>query len=678
MFRLPIGENVGASAAMGAGVMTVSGDALKLFLSTPTGVRVIDLPAPRDPTISFQISGIGSSGLVGSRQFTVTARGPGGAVDTSYQGMVRFTSGSPFDMLPADYRFTAADQGVHTFTAGFGVSSPGPSWITVADTTAPGTSGTRQGFIAHLGAIEFISDAGRRDLVWDQTRSRSYVTTTHGTIEWRDWRSPVPVPPVPFDVGSSLNGADITPDGRFLYVADGLRGPTQGLFHKVDLATGAVTDIRYERASFEGGAWDVSIAANGKALLSTDFEGSGRVPLREIDLATDTIRTRTDGPGPVIPWMVGQRAHIARSDDRSLLFFAEPNNSSGPVYMYTAATDSFSPRGRRDTFLDDAATAVNRNGTLVAVESDTALHILDASLNPVTTLPNMTGGAAFDPREDILYTVNPATDQLVYYDTRTWAVIDTVPAQQDLRTSRAMSDGVMVAGDNGRLFRSTQFGVRAFDVAPPTVAGGQFNLSPRHQVQVSFGEDVGATLVREDLEVRNLTTGQTVPASAFTFQASGNPTRAFWTANAPLPDGNYRVTLPAGSVADVWGNRLRAPFTFDFFILTGDVNRDRMVNGTDFAILAGNFGKLNATYGQGDLNGDGAVDGSDFALLAGGFGKTMPAPVAGAAPPPVSGAASASRPVPGKQAAPPVRRHRPAPAPTPRVKRRPSKGGTFL
>jgi hypothetical protein len=56
--------------------------------------------------------------------------------------------------------------------------------------------------------------------------------------------------------------------------------------------------------------------------------------------------------------------------------------------------------------------------------------------------------------------------------------------------------------------------------------------------------------------------------------------------------------------------------------LAGDANRDGSVNGTDFALLAGNFGVASgADWGRGDFNGDGAVNGSDFALLAGNFGK---------------------------------------------------------
>jgi hypothetical protein len=103
----------------------------------------------------------------------------------------------------------------------------------------------------------------------------------------------------------------------------------------------------------------------------------------------------------------------------------------------------------------------------------------------------------------------------------------------------------------------------------------------------------------------------------------------------------------------------------DFYVLTGDINRDRSVNGSDFAILAGNFGKSGMTYEQGDLNGDGSVNGSDFALLAGNFGKTLPAPAPAAATP--AGRVAVATPAPAsterapqpKKAAPV--QHRPAP-----------------
>jgi Dockerin type I domain len=103
-----------------------------------------------------------------------------------------------------------------------------------------------------------------------------------------------------------------------------------------------------------------------------------------------------------------------------------------------------------------------------------------------------------------------------------------------------------------------------------------------------------------------------------------------------------------------------------FFALAGDLNRDRAVNGTDFAVLAGNFGKTGMTYAQGDLTGDGNVNGSDFALLAGNFGKSLAAARAVVATQSVATRA-ATVPAAGAEPTPPAAipaavKRRPAPA----------------
>jgi lysophospholipase L1-like esterase len=60
-----------------------------------------------------------------------------------------------------------------------------------------------------------------------------------------------------------------------------------------------------------------------------------------------------------------------------------------------------------------------------------------------------------------------------------------------------------------------------------------------------------------------------------------------------------------------------------FYTLYGDINLDGVVNGTDFGILAANFGRsVSNGWEQGDFNYDGSVNGSDFALLAANFGQS--------------------------------------------------------
>jgi hypothetical protein len=59
------------------------------------------------------------AGITAGRQFslTVTAQDAAGKTFPAYQGPVHFASSDPAAVLPADYTFTAADNGVHTFTA---------------------------------------------------------------------------------------------------------------------------------------------------------------------------------------------------------------------------------------------------------------------------------------------------------------------------------------------------------------------------------------------------------------------------------------------------------------------------------------------------------------------------------------------------------------------------------
>jgi len=81
----------------------------------------------------FQISGFPSSTSAGvSQTFTVTAQNANGTTNTGYTGAVHFTSTDPQAVLPADYAFTAANAGVHTFTAT--LKTAGTQSITTADT----------------------------------------------------------------------------------------------------------------------------------------------------------------------------------------------------------------------------------------------------------------------------------------------------------------------------------------------------------------------------------------------------------------------------------------------------------------------------------------------------------------------------------------------------------------
>ena len=179
------------------------------------------------------------------------------------------------------------------------------------------------------------------------------------------------------------------------------------------------------------------------------------------------------------------------------------------------------------------------------------------------------------------------------------------------------------------------------DTTAPTVVAAEFIFDAfpvRQTVAITFSENVEESLEEEDVTLRNLTTATEVQPNQFglEFDEATNVASIRFDGSLPfhvVDDGNYRLTLPAGSVEDAAGNELAETFTFDFFFLNGDANRDRTVNLRDFNILAANFGKEPRTFTTGDFNYDGKVRLEDFNILAARFGTVLAPPAAMAAGP---------------------------------------------
>jgi hypothetical protein len=104
---------------------------------------------------SLAVAGFPSVITAGSAgSFTVTALNADGTTDTSYTDTVRFSSSDVQAGLPAIYTFTAADGGVHTFSAT--LKTAGTQSITVTDLTF-GTTGTETGINVTPGAASQLA-----------------------------------------------------------------------------------------------------------------------------------------------------------------------------------------------------------------------------------------------------------------------------------------------------------------------------------------------------------------------------------------------------------------------------------------------------------------------------------------------------------------------------------------
>jgi hypothetical protein len=214
------------------------------------------------------------------------------------------------------------------------------------------------------------------------------------------------------------------------------------------------------------------------------------------------------------------------------------------------------------------------------------------------------------------------------------------------------------------------------DVAPPTVTTTQF----LDQQPVAAGRAQGVRLTFDgpvtglsasSLQLTNLTTGQVVGGMSMTYEELTATFTFPGYAGGVLPDGNYRAVLPAGSVADLAGNRLAADVSFDFFVLAGDANRDRVVNFDDLLVLAKNYNATgtSVTWAMGDFNYDGNVNFDDLLILAKSYNKALPAPSDGVTPAAAEAvvaptvAASTAAPAKSKPVAKPAAKKAAPPAP---------------
>jgi fibronectin-binding autotransporter adhesin len=147
--------------------------------------------------------------------------------------------------------------------------------------------------------------------------------------------------------------------------------------------------------------------------------------------------------------------------------------------------------------------------------------------------------------------------------------------------------------------------------AAAALTSTSYEYETRQAVTFSFNNDASVTFARSSFTLQNLTTNQTISPTAGTFSFNAVGTQASLVLTNLLPDGNYRVTIGKAIL--------------NFFVLAGDINRDRTVNFADLVILAQNYSLTGRAFSQGNLNysADGAVDFDDLVILAQKYGSSL-------------------------------------------------------
>jgi hypothetical protein len=474
-----------------------------------------------------------------------------------------------------------------------------------------------------------------RDLVFDHAGQHLYITTAEGLL-W-PYNLSTNTLGIPFNVGGSPYGIDITANDSVLLIGQGFPGLTQGAFQKVDLATGAITSLGFQRSSFEFGSWDVAISS-GFALGTTSV-------VKEINPVANTVADRGDAPVSGF----GASLQVHRSADRRLLYFLQ--SSSGIVFTYSGPSNTFGPSVNTHTSLFGASAAVNRDGPLLGTRiSNNGGASLEtaANFNFIHTFNTFDTGIAFDAVQDTIYGVNSLRNQIIAYDTTTFAEKFRFDIGENVSPGQlflGFGPGNLVASQDGHyvaVITATTFRVFGLPAVPLTSVvsrkahgtAGTFDISlPLDSNPGIECRDGGPN--REYTLVFTFGANLTSVGSATVTSVGGfgeatisgsmiNPSnlKQYVVNLTGVTDGQYlQVTLSNVNVAGA-----RTDNISQFMgVLIGDTTGNGSVNSGDVGQTKAQTGRtLTNTNFREDVNASGAISASDVSFVKFRSGNALP------------------------------------------------------
>ncbi|MGD0861702.1 MAG: hypothetical protein ABSA21_02945, partial [Candidatus Limnocylindrales bacterium] len=121
--------------------------------SSITGSQTAIVVNPGSAT-TLVLSGFPSPDVAGvALSLTVTAKDAYGNTATGYTGTIHFTSSDPAAVLPANYTFTGADAGTHTFSVT--LKTLGTQWVRATDTVTASITGSQSGIVVKASIVRY-------------------------------------------------------------------------------------------------------------------------------------------------------------------------------------------------------------------------------------------------------------------------------------------------------------------------------------------------------------------------------------------------------------------------------------------------------------------------------------------------------------------------------------------
>jgi hypothetical protein len=287
--------------------------------------------------------------------------------------------------------------------------------------------------------------------------------------------------PEPLDLGVGVpSGVDVSPDMKWLVVADGsLREGWLGC-NLVELATGEVRWVDVDRAEpGETGTFMPQFIAEHTVLLTIQGSMVAAPTYRVRALDVEAEGVSTDLP----PGMQGRLTHdfarIARSADGKVLVTAEYDQ--GALVKYSLGEEHVT-ESLANLTIDEVA--LSRDGSELAAVTSRGVLIEQKPYERVRlgNAVDMPLGAVYSPVADVLYVAwNYIGGSVAAYDTNTWKPLSILRDSTLTKSGWAgeFGDGhLRISGDGKTLFAKVEGGVSILPVGNEAEAGEGADIRP--------------------------------------------------------------------------------------------------------------------------------------------------------------------------------------------------------
>ena len=317
-------------------------------------------------------------------------------------------------------------------------------------------------------AASFIPAANRSDMVYDFRRNQIYIADGNQVLRYAVGSNRL-LSAIPLGSDARSSGIDISRDGSTLAVADLTSTSTQGWVHLINLGTLVDHKTSFDKGGYDSGTWSVAFTADNHLLVSSEFNGSGWVPLRRLDLSSGQWVSLGD---------VRHQTMLAPSTDRNTIAFAEADISDGRWGLYDVPTGQLV---RREWYEDGTSAfnfdiATDALGGQFAIPIYAGMYVYDATYQKIISIASNDHGplgVAYHPVQHLIYYPWSGTRQMRVYSSNlgrlvAWYDMGDVFSSQ---TNRAYIEGrTRLSADGSLLMVTAPGGVRYLRMYAPLTA----------------------------------------------------------------------------------------------------------------------------------------------------------------------------------------------------------------